>query len=163
RANGSTLTTRCPNAAPAASSPRTVIHVGSVLSSPVGTVTTVASANEAKALALTRSAGTKPVPSRESPRPVFSTVTRGAASAPTLCPRPGDSPPRWGRPAPAAGANPATPPRARWAPGSRRDRTTAARAASKRGRCPTRPPPAARTSADRPFHLQLDQPVQLER
>ena len=49
----------CPNPTPAASSPRTVTTVGRVLSVSAGTVTTVASPNEANARALTRSAGHK--------------------------------------------------------------------------------------------------------
>jgi len=53
-----TSTSRCPNAAPAASSPRTVIQVGCAISAPEGIVTTVASPNDANARALTRSEGT---------------------------------------------------------------------------------------------------------
>ncbi len=51
--------TVCPNAAPDGSSPRTVMTVGVVTSALAGTVTTFASSNEANAVALTRSAGSK--------------------------------------------------------------------------------------------------------
>jgi len=45
---------------------------------------TIASSNEAKACALTRSAGTKAVPSLRSPRCACTAVTGGLASPPTV-------------------------------------------------------------------------------
>ena len=82
--NGWTSTSRCPKADPLSTpSPRSVTTVGVLATVSRGTVRTVAFSNDDQARAATRSAGTPARPRRASPRASVCTSTSGAGSTST--------------------------------------------------------------------------------
>src|SRR5689334_20157089 len=159
---------RCPYAVAPSPGPVTVISIGS--STTPSTVTSVAWLNDENACAATRSAGTPAWPSRSSPRRTTSVVTPGRSVTSMVA-------------APVAAAEPSCSPRSRRS-GVNRQISSRPCGTSKASTsndensspllipstavvrsCPTRFLPVALLAplADRAFHLQLDQPVELQR
>src|ERR1700737_4631669 len=187
-ASSPTRTCRCPYAVAPSPGPLITISIGSPTWVSLPTVTIVAVLNDEKAWAATRSAGTPPWPSRSSPRWEFSTVTpSGAVTSMRAAPVAGAEPscrPRSRRKGvkrqissrPRGTSKASTSNDVKISPlvlpssvsarfcaplfSRRFARPGFSRRFARPGYFPSLRSPR---SADRAFHLQLDQPIELER